>query len=111
MVHDLDDVTVTKSAEGVVLWLPDGSSAEVAEGTMRRSAMLQEAIQTGGKAIEMSITVPQGILLDWLHSVDALKAASTTTGQGTVLARNTHLLQFLRVRRFPLCRRGWFTHS
>ena len=46
---------------------------------------------------------PQGALQDWLQSVDALKAAATSTGHGTDIALHPRLLHFVRSRFFSVC--------
>ena len=51
MSHEYDTIFVTEGDEGVTLKLPDGSSV-VPQATMRRSATLQEAIQTSDAAQE-----------------------------------------------------------
>ena len=93
-----DSITLAESDAGVVLWLPDGSSTEVPQYTIRRSAVLQEAIQASDTSDRVSITLPRGVLHDWLQCVDALKAAAATPGGGANLSRNPRLLHFLRVR-------------
>ena len=107
MVHEYDTFSVAESNVGVVFRLLDGSSVEVPQATVRRSAVLQEAIQTSHTAANMSITLPRGALQDWLQSADALKAAATsttwTTGHGTDIAHILRLLQLLRVRCFIFC--------
>ena len=99
MMQEYDNINVTRRDESVVLSFPDGSSTEVPQDTIRRSAMLQEAIHAEDKGAEVSINVPRGFLRDWLQSVDALKATATSTQRGTDIAPNPRLLQFLRVRR------------
>ena len=98
MVHEYGTFTLTESDEGVVLRLPDGSSVAVLQATVRRSAVLQEAIQASDTSDRVSITLPRGVLHDWLQCVDALKAAAATPGGGANLSRNPRLLHFLRVR-------------
>ena len=105
MKRKYDCITVTERDEGVVLLLPDGSSLAVPNDTVRRSAMLQEAIHTGESATYMAITLPQGVVTDWLQSVDALNAAVTSTGHGIDVARHPRLLKFLRVRCCSVCGR------
>ena len=102
MQHEYDQFSVTEMDEGVLLRLPDGSSVEVPQDTIRRSIMLQEAIHACDTAADASISLPQGVLQDWLQSVYALEAAATSQGHGTDIARNTHLLRFVRVRFFSL---------
>ena len=65
--------------------LPDGSSVQVPQATVRRSATLQEAIRTSDTDSNVSISLPRGVLQDWLQSVDALEAAANATGQGCCL--------------------------
>ena len=48
-----------------------GAVAEVPQATIRRSTTLQEAIQSSDAASKVSITLPRGVLQDWLQSVDA----------------------------------------
>ena len=71
MKRKYDRITVTEGGEVVTLCLPDGSSAEVPQATIRRSTTLQEAIQSSDAASKVSITLPRGVLQDWLQSVDA----------------------------------------
>ena len=92
-----DNFSVSDRDEVVVLSLPDGSSVRVPKDTVRRSALLQEAIQAETNASSVSISLPRGVLQDWLQSVDALKAAPTSTGQGADIAGNPRLLQLLKV--------------
>ena len=98
MKRMFDCFTVTERDEDVVFLLPDGSSVAVPNDTVRRSAMLQEAIRTGEGATTVAIALPQGVLQDWIQSVDALKAAATLTGNSTDVAHHPDLLKFLRVR-------------
>ena len=99
MQLEYDTFSATQVDDGVVLRLPDGSFVQVPQHTIRRSVMLQEAIHTCDTAENASISLPQGVLQDWLQSVDALKAA-TSPGRGTDVARNPHLLRFLKVQCF-----------
>ena len=99
---------MTDGNDGVVLWLPDGSSIEVPQDTIRRSAMLQEAIKTNDTASNVSITLPLPVLQDWLQSAEALKAAATATGHGVDIANHPRLLYFVRVRRFNPVGLEWF---
>ena len=97
MVYEYDNITVTESGDGAVLWLPDGSSVEVPQDTIHRSAVLQEAVNTSDVATNETITLPQGILQDWLQSIDALKAAAASTA-GTDIVHHPRLIHFLKVR-------------
>ena len=97
MKRKYDSITITEREDGVILLLPDGSSVEVPQDTIRRSATLQEAIHTEEMGNFVSISLPPGVLQDWLQSVDALKAATATTGHGTGLSHNPRLLKFLKV--------------
>ena len=98
MMHEFDNITLIERDEGVVLCLPDGLSVEVPQDTLRRSAVLQEAIQTSETGTNVSTPLPRGYMQDWLQSVDALMAAATSTGHGTDIASNPRLLQFIRLR-------------
>ena len=100
MVHEYGTFTLTESDEGVVLRLPDGSSVAVLQATVRRSAVLQDALHSSDTAVILSISLPRGVLQDWLQSVDALTAAASPAGHGTDIAHHPRLLQFLRVRCF-----------
>lgn len=100
MKASFDCIIVNYSDEGLVLSLPDGSSIEVPQLTIRRSALLQEAIQTLDAASKVSIQLPRGVLQDWLQCIDALKAAATSTEHGMDIASNPRLLQFIKVRQF-----------
>ena len=97
MMHEYDNITLIERGEDMVFRLPDGLSVEVPQATIRRSAVLQEAIHTSD-ASGVPIYLPRGVLQDWLQSVEALKAAATSTGHGTDIASNPRLLQLLRVR-------------
>ena len=108
MVHKYDIISMTETDEGFVLCLPDGSSIEVTQVTIRRSAVLQEAIHASREDTNMFITLPRGILQDWLQSLDALKAAATSPGRGTDIAHNPRLVQFLKVKYYFLHGREWF---
>lgn len=103
MVHEYDIISVTERDDVVVCCLPDGSSMEVAQVTIHRSATLQEAIHTSECGANVRITLPRGVLQDWLQSVEALKAAATSTGDSAGIAHNPHLLKFLRVCFFCFC--------
>ena len=97
---------MTERDEDVVFLLPDGSSVAVPNDTVCRSAMLQEAIRTGEGATTVAITLPQCVLQDWIQSVDALKAATTSTGNSTGFARHPDLLKLgLRAGRIAFT---WF---
>ena len=99
MAHQCEDFILTERDEVVVLGLPDGSSIELPQATIRRSAVLREAMNAGDTATNVSIALPQGVLQDWLQSVNALNAAATTsTGHATDIARNPRILRFLKVR-------------
>ena len=104
MTRDVDTITLAESDEGVVLGLPDGSSIDldVPQTTIRRSAVLQEAIFASGMATNTFITLPQGVLQDWLQSFDALKGATTSPWKGTDISRDPRLLRFLNVRCFSV---------
>ena len=80
--------------------LRHGSSLEVPKDTIRRSALLEEAIHTSDTAEDVSVTLPRGVLQDWLQGIDALTTASTSTEHGTDIAHHPRLLQFLKVRYF-----------
>ena len=109
MSHEYDNIPVTEREEDVVLCLPDGSSVQVPQATVRRSATLQEAIRTSDTDSNVSISLPRGVLQDWLQSVDALEAAAHATGQGTDIVHHPRLLKYLRVRCFCVCvRQGLF---
>ena len=99
MKRKYDSITFTDRGEDVVLCLPDGLSVAVPQFTVRRSAMLQDAIHASGTATQVSISMPQ----EWLQSVHALKAAAASETNGMDLAHNPRLLQFLRVRYSGLC--------
>ena len=101
-----DNFSVSDRDEVVVLSLPDGSSVRVPKDTVRRSALLQEAIQAETNASSVSISLPRGVLQDWLQSVDALKAASSSVQHGMEIAHHPRLLQLLKVRCFRFCDHG-----
>ena len=62
MVIEYDRFTLTERDEGVVLWLPDGSSVEVPDGSSAavpqaaicRSAVLQNALQATDTSTDTS---------------------------------------------------------
>ena len=84
--------------------LPDGSSVQVPHDIIRRSAMLQEAMHASDTAANVSITLPKGVLQDWLQSVDALKALTSSPAHHTDIANDPRLLRYLTVRCFAcLC--------
>ena len=96
MLNEYETLMLTDNDEGVVFRLPDGSSVEVPQATVRRSSMLQEALQSSDNATCVPITCPRGVLRDCLQSIDALKAAGTSTGGlGTDMARNPRILNLL----------------
>ena len=97
MKRKFDNITVTERDEGTVLRLPDGSSVEVPQATIRRSAVLQEGINTCDMDTNVSVTLPQGVLQDWLQSVDALNAAAISSEPSTDIANDPRLLRFLKV--------------
>ena len=110
MVLEYDRIAVAErdGLDGIVLRLPDGSSVDVPQATIRRSAVLQEALQTCGTMTNESITLPRGVLQDWLQGVDALKDAADSELKSADIANNPRLLPFLRVRNFSLCARESF---
>ena len=105
MMDDYDIISVTEKDEGVVLWLPDGSSVDVPAATIRRSSVLQEAIHTSDETEDMRISLPRGVLQDWLQSVDALKS-ETGDPNCPDIAQNPRILRFLTVRCCSSCDRG-----
>ena len=106
MAHQYDTFTVTKKDDGVVLRLPDGSCVEVPQATIRRSAVLQEAIHASDTDADMPFSLPRGVLKDWL---DALKAAGRTSpGHGTDIAQYRRLLQLSTVRCPNSCQCKWY---
>ena len=100
MLHEYDSITVIELDSAVVLRLPDRSSVEVPQDTIRRSDVLQEALQTSDTGGSVSLLLPRGVLHNWLQGVEALQAAAASTGHGPDIARNPRLLQFLVVRCF-----------
>lgn len=107
MQPDFVIYTATEMDDGVLLRLPDGASVQVPQATMRRSVMLQQGIHACDTAGNSSISLPHGVLQDWLQSVDTLKASATSPGNGTDIARNPHLLRFVRVRFFSMYGLEW----
>ena len=85
MKRTYDEISVTERSDDVVLWLPDGSSVAAPQATIRRTAVLQEAIKVSDTASSTTITLPRGILQDWLQSIDALRAAEASTGHALSL--------------------------
>ena len=69
--------------------------------------MLQEATNNCDTDTNVSVTLPRGVLQDWLQSVDALKAAADATGRDTDIANHPRLLKYLQVRCFSSCVRQW----
>ena len=58
---------MTDRVEGVLFTLPDGSSSVgVSKDTVRRSALLQEAMHEENIVSRLSISLPWGLLQDWL---------------------------------------------
>ena len=97
MRRKFDNITVVERDEGIVFCLPDGSSVEVPQATIRRSAVLQEATNNCDTDTNVSVTLPRGVLQDWLQSVDALNAAAISSEPSTEIANDPRLLQFLKV--------------
>lgn len=98
MAAEFDILSVTERDEGVVFGLPDGSSVEVLHGTMRRSTVLQVALNAAMNMDSgVSITLPRGVLQDWLQGIAALKSDASLAGHGTDIAYNARLMKFLKV--------------